>query len=95
MRQSLGHVLASAACLVLFFFLGTWLQQYLFHSVPAAVLGMLSLFLLLLILGEIPVWLESGVQLWLRHFSLFLLPPTVGVIVLWPTIRTHAAAKKG
>ncbi len=92
MSWSGWHILASSVCLVVFFFLGSLLQQYLFHTVPAAVLGMLLLFLLLVMLGEVPLWLESGVQKLLRHFTLFLLPPTVGVVVLWPSIRLHAVA---
>ncbi len=66
------------------------LHRHLLVMVPAAVIGMLLLFVTLLLYGRVPLWIERGLQPWLRHFTLFLLPPTVGVLAAWPQVRAQA-----
>ncbi len=87
--RSAQSVLLSICALLLYFFLGQWLHQHWLPTVPPAISGVLLLFVTLLLLGEIPPWLDVGVSLLLRHFTLFLLPPSVGVIAVWPQIKAH------
>ncbi|NNM50896.1 MAG: CidA/LrgA family protein [Pseudomonadales bacterium] len=84
---------AALAALVLFayFVLGQVMHVHVMPTVPPAVLGMLLLLGTLFLLGRVPSWLERGIQMLLRHFTLFLLPPTVGILAIWPEVRSHAA----
>lgn len=61
--------------LILFWFLGFWLSHYI--ALPAALLGLLLLFIGLLCLGRVPKPLEYVSQFCLRHLSLFFIPPLV------------------
>jgi holin-like protein len=60
---------------VLFWFLGYGLSHYV--PLPAALLGLLLLFIGLLFLGRVPKALEHVSQFCLRHLSFFFIPPLV------------------
>jgi holin-like protein len=68
---------STLACitLILFWFLGLLLSRYV--ALPAALLGLLLLFFGLLCLGRVPKALEHVSQFFLRHLSLFFIPPLV------------------
>jgi|TARA_R110002096_G_scaffold197622_1_gene381095 holin-like protein len=61
--------------LILFWCLGYGLS--LLVALPAALLGLLSLFIGLLYLGRVPKALEHVSQFLLRHLSFFFIPPLV------------------
>lgn len=61
--------------LILFWFLGNGLSHYV--ALPAALLGLLLLFIGLLILGRVPKALEYVSQFLLGHLSFFFIPPLV------------------
>ncbi|MFT6990605.1 MAG: holin-like protein [Paraglaciecola sp.] len=61
--------------LILFWFLGYGLSHYI--ALPAALLGLLLLFIALLCLGRVPKALEQVGQFCLRHLSFFFIPPLV------------------
>ncbi len=81
----------AALVLLAYFAWGQVIHTYALPTVPPAVLGMLFLLGTLFLLGRVPTWLERGIPLLLRHFTLFLLPPTVGIMAIWPEVRLHAA----
>lgn len=62
--------------LILFWCLGYGLSYYV--ALPAALLGLLLLFIALLFFGRVPKPLEDVSQFLLRHLSLFFIPPLVG-----------------
>ncbi|MBU3004143.1 CidA/LrgA family protein [Paraglaciecola arctica] len=62
--------------LILFLFLGNRLSHYI--ALPAALLGLLLLFLGLLVLGRVPTALAKVSQFLLRHLSFFFIPPLIG-----------------
>ena len=62
--------------LILFWFLGYGLSHYI--ALPAALLGLLLLFISLLFLGRVPKALEDVSQFCLKHLSFFFIPPLVG-----------------
>ena len=62
--------------LILFWFLGYGLSHFI--ALPAALLGLLLLFISLLFLGRVPKALEDVSQFFLRHLSFFFIPPLVG-----------------
>ena len=70
-------VKSTLACmaLILFWFLGYGLSLYV--ALPAALLGLLLLFIALLFLGRVPTALEYVSQFCLRHLSFFFIPPLV------------------
>jgi holin-like protein len=61
--------------LIVFWFLGYVLSLYV--ALPAALLGLLLLFMGLLFLGRVPKSLEHVSQFLLRHLSFFFIPPLV------------------
>jgi holin-like protein len=61
--------------LMLFWLLGYGLSHYV--ALPAALLGLLLLFITLLFLGRVPKALEDASQFCLRHLSFFFIPPLV------------------
>ncbi len=92
-REHGRQVLESLAVAVLLwaYYAGAdFLHRHFLVMVPAAVVGMLLLLTTLLLFGRVPLWIERGLQPWLRHFTLFLLPPTVGVLAVWPQVRAQA-----
>lgn len=89
------EVPATAIVLIGFFVVGDRLHHWLLPTVPPAVIGMLLLFTIFLLRGDVPGWLERGISRLLRHFTLYLLPPSVGVIAIWPQIAARAGAVIG
>ena len=67
--------------LLLFQLLGEVGVRMLGAPVPGPVLGMLLLFLLLLIRGSVPGWLEQTTSGLLAHLSLLFVPAGVGLMV--------------
>ena len=61
--------------LILFWLLGYGLSHYI--ALPAALLGLLLLFIGLLCLGRVPTALVHVSQFCLRHLSFFFIPPLV------------------
>ena len=61
--------------LIFFWLLGYGLSLYV--ALPAALLGLLLLFITLLFLGHVPKSLESASQFCLKHLSFFFIPPLV------------------
>ena len=61
--------------LILFWFLGYGLSHYV--ALPAALLGLILLFIALVCLGRVPKALEYVSQFCLRHLSFFFIPPLV------------------
>lgn len=61
--------------LILFWLLGYGLSHYV--PLPAALLGLLSLFFCLICLGRVPKALADVCQFCLRHLSFFFIPPLV------------------
>jgi holin-like protein len=61
--------------LILFWFFGYGLSQYI--NLPAPLLGLLLLFFMLLCLGRIPKSLEYVGKFSLRHLSFFFIPALV------------------
>lgn len=90
--ESMVAFVATAVVLVAFFLLGGWLHHQWLPTIPPAVIGMVLLFVGLLLLGRVPRWFELSIQKMLRHFTLFLLPPSVGVIAIWPEIAARAGS---
>ena len=81
---------AAILALLAFYSVGELVHRHALPMVPGTVIGMLLLLIMLLSLGRVPLWLERGLQPLLRHFTLFLLPPTVGVLTVWPQVRAQA-----
>ena len=61
--------------LILFWLLGNELSYFI--ALPAALLGLILLFIALLFLGRVPKPLEYVSQFFLRHLSFFFIPPLV------------------
>ena len=61
--------------LIAFWFLGYGLSYFV--ALPAALLGLLCLFMALLLWGRVPIALEYVSQFCLRHLSFFFIPPLV------------------
>lgn len=61
--------------LILFWLFGYGLSQYI--ALPAALLGIMLLFIALIFLGRVPKALEQIGQFCLRHLSFFFIPPLV------------------
>jgi holin-like protein len=61
--------------LILFWLLGYGLSHYV--ALPAALLGLLLLFIVLLFLGRVPRSLEHVGQFSLKHLSFFFIPALV------------------
>ncbi|WP_339722798.1 CidA/LrgA family protein [uncultured Paraglaciecola sp.] len=71
-REVVKSVLAFFT-LILFWFLGNGLSHFV--ALPAALLGLLLLFIGLVFLGRVPKSLEQVSQFFLRHLSFFFIPP--------------------
>lgn len=84
-----GIVKSTLAFMTLIFFwvLGYWLSHYL--ALPAALLGLLLLFFTLICLGRVPKHLEYVSQFFLRHLSLFFIPPLVAAWVYAEQLGEH------
>ena len=65
--------------LIGFSFVGQWLAPLLPVVIPAPLLGMLLLFMVLIVLGKIPVSLELAAKPLLAHMSLLFIPAIIGV----------------
>jgi len=74
-RNDIAKSISSFFTLILFWLLGYGLSHYV--ALPAALLGLLLLFIALLCLGRVPTSLEYVSQFFLRHLSLFFIPPLV------------------
>ena len=84
----LFSVVCGFCCLVAFSVLGEWLSPLLPFVIPAPLLGMLSLFLVFVLLGRIPVSVERTAKPLLAHMSLFFIPAIMGI---WHFRRLLAA----
>jgi holin-like protein len=60
---------------------GEIIARLLQLPVPGPVIGMLLLWILLLIHGSIPAWLQGTAQTIVQHLSLLFVPAGVGVMV--------------
>ena len=74
-KNDVGKSVLALITLILFWFLGNGLSHYV--ALPAALLGLLLLFIGLLILGRVPKALEYVSQFLLGHLSFFFIPPLV------------------
>ncbi|MEY3220498.1 MAG: hypothetical protein RIT27_1855 [Pseudomonadota bacterium] len=74
-------MLGSLALLLLFQLIGEILTKALLLPIPGPVLGMLLLFLMLLVRGQLSPSLQTTSQTLLSHLSLFFVPAGVGVIL--------------
>ena len=70
-RDVIGAILGFAT-LILFWFLGYGLGHFI--ALPAALLGLISLFIMLLVLRRVPKNLAMAAQFSLRHLSFFFIP---------------------
>jgi holin-like protein len=61
--------------LILFWLIGYVLSLYL--ALPASLIGLLLLFIALICLGRVPKPLEYVSQFFLKHLSVFFIPPLV------------------
>lgn len=74
------YIALQIALLYVFYFMGSWLQEFLDLSIPGSIIGMLLLFLLLC-LKLFPVkWIEQGGQFLNAYLPVFFIPATVGVM---------------
>ncbi len=69
--------------------LSTWLVSTFHLPIPAAIVGLLILFLALLLLGKVPESLNWISQLLLRNLSLFFVPATVAVVLFKEQLLAH------
>lgn len=65
--------------LVAFSYLGEFLSPMLPISIPGPLIGMLLLFLMFIVLGDVPSGIESATKPFLSHMSLLFIPAILGV----------------
>lgn len=75
--------------LLTFLLAGTLLQNLLDLPIPAAIVGMLSLLLFLLIHGRIPAPLQSITSTLSPWLPMFLVPVSVGIITHKQLLASH------
>jgi holin-like protein len=75
LRNSVTESIFAFITLIFFWFLGYVTSHYV--ALPAALLGLLFLFIVLLCLGRVPKSLENVGQFSLRHLSFFFIPALV------------------
>lgn len=77
------------ACLVIFYYLGVWLQKTAGIVLPGPLLGLLLLLCALIPMRRVPIGLLSTSQFLLRHLSLFFIPATLSVMLFKETLGQH------
>lgn len=66
--------------LVVFYLMGSWIQQIFHLFIPGSVIGMLLLFTALSLKIIDVRWIEEGIQFVIRNMMLLFIPATVGII---------------
>ncbi|KGX89653.1 CidA/LrgA family protein [Pontibacillus marinus] len=72
----MGHI----AVLILFYLIGSWIQELFHLFIPGSIIGMLLLFVTLLTKKVNVNWVNEGADLLIRHLALLFVPVTVGII---------------
>ncbi|WP_102029254.1 CidA/LrgA family protein [Salirhabdus sp. Marseille-P4669] len=66
--------------LILFYLVGTWIQQALDLFIPGSIIGMLLLLVALLMRKFNPAWIHDGATLLINHLVLLFIPVTIGIL---------------
>lgn len=72
----MGHI----AVLILFYLIGSWIQELFHLFIPGSIIGMLLLFVTLLTKKVNVTWVNEGADFLIRHLALLFVPVTVGII---------------
>jgi holin-like protein len=73
-------MLKAIAILLVFQLAGEFVSRFLGLPLPGPVLGMALLLVGLMLLKDVPAWLESTSENLLRHLSLLFVPASVGLV---------------
>lgn len=77
--------------ILLFYFVGTVISNFIGHFIPGSVIGML-LFFTALLLGVVkPERVKRASHVLTRHMSLFFIPAAVGVMASFDVISSNWA----
>lgn len=88
-------LLRGLTVLVFFQLLGTGLNALWLHRLPGPILGLVFLFVYLMLTRKVSEPVELAASGLLRYLPVLLLPPAVGVMVHWASIRADFWAITG
>ncbi|MFD1204919.1 MULTISPECIES: CidA/LrgA family protein [Sporosarcina] len=76
----------------LFYFLGEGIQRWTGLPIPGSMIGLLLLLIFLIVFKDASVSTHTeGAQILVRHFTLFFIPATVGIILYLNLFKTWNA----
>jgi len=81
--------------LLLFWFGGSVLVDWLQWPIPGSVVGLLGLWVVLVVHGGVPEWLKKPSSLLIRYLTLLFVPAGVGLIEHWDRLMTHGFSMLG
>src|SRR5699024_12157393 len=77
---NLLRIIYQIAILFGVFYIGNWIQRFFGLFIPGSVIGLIIMFILLTTGIVNPRFIQDGSSYMVKHFVLFFIPTTVGVI---------------
>ncbi|TMG72569.1 MAG: CidA/LrgA family protein [Betaproteobacteria bacterium] len=78
--------------ILLFQGLGELITHFFLPLIPGPVVGLILLAGFLALRKSVNAPLDEVATVFSRHFGLLFVPAAVGVVMLWPHLKAHAAA---